>query len=130
MLNRYPKTLQDSIRYATVRFAGVIFETKATTGDNYLVHIEKGIIGRILKDFPALKRIIVCEEKYNFTPDAFKTATRLKLTSPSFTHLQEASDILTDENLIKSAVIYKELGKRLISNYLARNVYKLDLKHN
>ena len=31
---------------------------------------------------------------------------------------------------MKSAVIYKELGKRLISNYLARNVYKLDLKHN
>ena len=34
------------------------------------------------------------------------------------------------EKLNKSAVIYTELGKRLISNYLARNVYKLDLKHN
>ena len=128
-----PKTLQDSIKYATVEFAGVKFKTKATSGDDYLVHIEKGTIGRILKDFPALERIIVCEEKYSFTPDDFQAATRLKrqkTSSTSITHLQEASDILTDEKLMKSAVIYTELGKRLISNYLARNVCKLDFKHN
>ena len=126
-----PKTLQDSIRYATVEFAGVKFKTKATSGDDYLVHIEKGTIGRILKGFPALKRIIVCEEKYIFTPDDFKAATRLKrqkTTSTSITHLQLASGILTDEK--HTEVIYTEFGKRLINNYLARNVYKLNLKHN
>ena len=123
--------MQDSIRYATVEFAGIKFKTKATSGDDYLVHIEKGTIGHILKGFPALKCIIVCEEKYSFTPDDFKAATclkRQKTTSISITHLQLAIDILTDENLMK--VIYTELGKRLINNYLARNVYKLNLTHN
>ena len=48
----------------------------------------------------------------------------------TITHLKGASDILTDDKLTKIAVINTDLGKRLISNYLAHNVHKLDLKHD
>ena len=133
MLNIYPKHCKTVSGMPLLSLQELSLKTKATSGDEYLVHIKKGSIGHILKDFPALKRIIVCEEIYSFTPDDFKAATHLKrqkTACTSISHLQLASAILTDEKLMKCAVIITELGKRLISNYLARKVYKLNLKHN
>ena len=45
-----PSTLWEHIKYATIEFAGVNFHTKATSGDDYIMHVERGILGRILKD--------------------------------------------------------------------------------
>ena len=55
---------------ATVEFAGVKFKTKATTGEEYLDNVKKGVIGRLMKpsSFPNLNRIVICEEKYSYTP--------------------------------------------------------------
>ncbi|VDI32965.1 Hypothetical predicted protein [Mytilus galloprovincialis] len=83
-INDVPQAIRQSITKATVEFAGVKFKTKATSGEEYLSHVTK---------------VVICEEKYSFTPDDFKEATRVK-----------------------------QLGKRLISNYLARNLQNLDIK--
>ena len=123
--------MRANIKYATVEFSGAKFKTKATTGDDNMMNIQEGIIGSTLKDFLQLKRIVICEEKYSFTPDDFKAATRLKrqkTSATSVTHLKEAHDILSDDKLAKSAVVNTVLGKRLISNYLARRVSSLNLK--
>lgn len=129
-LKTLPTSLRGCVKYATDEFAGVKFRTKATAGDYYLLDIQGGIIGSILADFPQLK-MAICKEKYSFTPDDFKASTRLKrqkTSATSITHLKEASDILSDDKLAKSAVVNTVLGNkhRLISNYLARRESSLE----
>ncbi|CAC5362524.1 unnamed protein product [Mytilus coruscus] len=78
-----------------------------------------------------MNRIVICEEKYSFTSDDFKAATRVKrqkTSATSISHLKLESRILSDDKMSKSALIQTELGKRLISNYLARNIQNLDIK--
>ncbi|CAG2244896.1 unnamed protein product [Mytilus edulis] len=132
-INEVPQAIRQSITKATVEFAGVKFKTKATSGEEYLSHVTKGVIGRLLKPshFPNMNRIVICEEKYSFTPDDFKAATRVKrqkTSATSISHLKLESRILSDDKMSKSALIQTELGKRLISNYLARNLQNLDIK--
>ncbi|XP_076084880.1 uncharacterized protein LOC143055600 [Mytilus galloprovincialis] len=88
-----PAKIQQNIKYATVEFAGVKFKTTATSGDEYLSHVENGIVKRFLNanNFPNLQRIVICEEKYSFTPDDFKAATRQKrqtISSSTISHLK------------------------------------------
>ncbi|CAC5421316.1 unnamed protein product [Mytilus coruscus] len=127
-----PAQIQQNIKYATVEFAGVKFKTTATSGDEYLSHVENGIVKRFLNanNFPNLQRIVICEEKYSFTPDDFKAATRQKrqtISSSTISHLKIGSEMISEHKLSKSAVIQTDLGKRLISNYLARNVKNLNI---
>ena len=131
----FPHKIRDSVKLATVEFAGVKFKTHATSGDEYLQHISKGVIGRLLKftNFPKLQRIVMCEEKYTYTHDDFKALTRMKrqkASSTSISHLKLDSDILSKEKMSKSAVVQTEVGKRLISNYLARYIDSLDIKND
>ncbi|CAC5403428.1 unnamed protein product [Mytilus coruscus] len=98
----------------------------------YLSHVENGIVKRYLNanNFPNMQRIVICEEKYSVTPDDFKTATRQKRqnrSSSTISHLKIGSEMISEHKLSKSAVIQTDLGKRLISNYLARNVKKLNI---
>ena len=105
----FPLELRTSIAYATLEFAGVKFQTKATSGVQYLQSVEKGTIGRLVKDFPGLKRIVICEEKYSYTPDDFKSATRAqrqKSSGTSISHLKIATEILSDDKMTKSAIIH------------------------
>ena len=127
-----PTQIQSTIRYATVEFAGVKFKTQASTWDDYIVNVEKDVIGQILREFSGLKRIIICEEKYSFTPDQFKAATRQKrqkAQSLSISHLKAENEIAGQDKLKKSTIIHTDIGKRLISNYLAENISKLDIRH-
>ena len=129
----FPQEIRTSIAYATLEFAEVKFQTKATSGVQYLQSIESGTIYRLLKDYAGLKRIAVGEEKYSYTPDDFKSATRAqrqKSSGTSISHLKIATEILSDDIMTGSAIIHTEMGKRLISNYLAKNVSKLDIKHD
>ena len=129
----FPQEIRTSIAYATLEFAEVKFQTKATSGVQYLQSIERGTIYRLLKDYAGLKRIVVCEEKYSYTPDDFKSATRAqrqKSSGTSISHLKIATEILSDDIMTKSAIIHTEMGKRLIGNYLAKSVSKLDIKHD
>ena len=119
------------LHYPRVRRGQI--QTKATSGVQYLQSIERGTIYRLLKDYARLKRIVVCEEKYSYTPDDFKSATRAqrqKSSGTSIRHLKIATEILSDDIMTKSAIIHTEMRKCLISNYLAKNVIKLDIKHD
>ena len=117
-----PFELRTNVAYATLEFAGVNFQTKATCGVQYLQSVEKGTICRLLKEFPRLKRIVVREEKYCYAPDDFKSATRAqrqKYSRTSISHLKIATENLSDDRMTKSAIIHRDMRKRLISNYLA-----------
>lgn len=49
-MNEVPQAIRQSItKAATVEFAGVKYKTKATSGEEYLSHVTKGVIGRLLK---------------------------------------------------------------------------------
>ena len=80
-----------------------------------------------------LHTIVVCEEKYTFTPDEFKAGTRSQRKSKagnSVDHLKTASSIISDDVLNKDAVTKTSQGKVAISNYLASNVHKLQFENN
>ncbi|XP_052082348.1 uncharacterized protein LOC127720000 [Mytilus californianus] len=134
-LKDFPTEERHTIRYATVEFAGIKFKTKASTGDEYLENINNVVINSLFNNklFPNLQHIVICEEKYSFTPDDFKAATRQKRQKSmpfSISHLKIGDEIMSSEKLSKSAVLNTELGKRMISNYLARNISKLKIKRN
>jgi len=74
--NTIPSILAKSAKYATLEFAGVKCSSFSETGKDYLRHIGKGIIGKIKYQLPLLRNIVICEEKYKFTPDDFKATTR------------------------------------------------------
>ena len=126
-----PSIVKNQVKWATMEFAGVKFKTKATSGEQYLQHVQNGILGRVFRDFPAMSHLVISEEKYSFTPDDFKAATRLKRShkqSLSIAHLKTGDDVISDHKLSKSAIVHTGEGKRLISNYLARNLHKLNPK--
>ena len=106
-----PFELRTNVAYATLEFAGVNFQSKATCGVQYLQSVEKGTICRLLKEFPRLKLIVVREEKYSYTPDDFKSATRAqrqKYSGTSISHLKKATEFLSDDRMTKSAIIHTD----------------------
>lgn len=75
------KTVPSEMRaaeLATVEFAGNKFKTKAISIPSYMKYIEMSILKHIMKMLPGVRNIVVCEEKYKYTPDSFKAATRSK----------------------------------------------------
>jgi hypothetical protein len=67
--------MQGSVTFATLEFAGFKFSSHAHTGREYLHHIEQNIL-KEKHQLSCLKYLVICEEKYKFTPDDFKAATR------------------------------------------------------
>ena len=61
-----------------VEFAGMNFKIHAISGLQYLKGVENGDIRKILHKLPKLKWMIICEEKYFYTPDISKAATHLQ----------------------------------------------------
>ena len=84
------------------------------------------LLKRMSQQMPNIQKLIVCEEKYSFTPDKFKASTRSQRTSKlhqgkTIDHLKTAADIVNDGVLNKDAATKTTLGKRAISNFLALN---------
>ncbi|CAC5361527.1 unnamed protein product [Mytilus coruscus] len=67
-----PSSLFSAATHATVEFAGVKFKTRSVDGKLYLEYVEKSIINKILNIAPSLQRLVVCDEKYTFTPETLK----------------------------------------------------------
>ena len=110
-------------------FAGVKFKSFATSGKKYLDYVSS-IVKQVKHQLPNLKHIVICEEKYMFTPDDFKQATRKKRQKGekiSISHLKEESEVLSDERLSKVAVTSTSLGKQLIGTYLGRHLQELQI---
>ncbi|CAC5363774.1 KIF21 [Mytilus coruscus] len=78
-------------------------------------------------------RIVICEEKYSFTPDDFKASTRLKREKKekiTIAHLKEENAIVSQENFSKKAAVSTMPGKKLISKFLTKQLKYVDLKNN
>lgn len=73
------KTLPEDVTLtataATIEFAGVKFKTNVCTGVQYISYVQNAVIKNVLMQLPGINRIVICEEKYSFTPDNFKAAT-------------------------------------------------------
>ncbi len=121
------------VKVVVVEFAGVKFKSGTGTGTEYIQHVETNIINKTLRDFPNAERMVICEEKYSFTPDAFKAATRTKrkkTTKNSIVHLKRGSEIISLDVFDKQAACSTSEGKALISTFLAANVNKLNVKRS
>ena len=130
-----PATISTSVTMCAVEFAGVKFKVgNVSTGKEYIHEVEM-ILKRLLHQMPNIQKLIVCEEKYSFTPDEFKAGTRSQRTNKlnqgmTIDHLKTAADIVNDEVLNKDAATKTLLGKKAISNFLASNIDKLHFNGN
>ena len=126
-----PEEVRRHASVATVEFAGIKFKTNAPSGSAYLKHVEKNVLTNIIKDYPAVKNIVVCEEKYSFTPDILKYATRkqrqVRKTS-SVAHLKAGEQILSKDTFSRDAIMNTAEGKFLISNFLAENIHLINIE--
>jgi hypothetical protein len=127
-----PLNMQGSVTFATLEFAGFKCSSHAHTGREYLHHIEQNIL-KAKHQLPCLKYLVVCEEKYKFTPDDFKAATRAQrkvTTSYSISHLKTSEEVLSDDKFDKPSLVSTAEGKIIGSTYLAKNIEALDIKEN
>ena len=82
---------------------------------------------------PELQHLVICEEKYMFTPDTFKAHTRKQRSSKqvknqTIHHLKSGREILSSERFNKEACITSREGKTLISTYVAENIDKMVIR--
>ena len=74
----------------------------------------------------------LCEEKYSFTPDDFKAATRQQRKRDkdrTISHLKTRDEIISKTSFDKG-VIKTDEGKNLIGTYLGRHADEIKLKEN
>ena len=121
-----PISQRQPIKIIVVEFAGVKFKLKETvkTGLQYLHHVETSVIRKLLRDVASTQRMIICEEKYHFTPDDLKSATRAgrkKQETSSIGHLKQLEEIVSDKTIDCSAIKTTNVGKISIGNYLAQH---------
>ena len=75
-LSYLPRSVTNSMKVCTIEFAGMKFKTGSIkSGQEYLEGVEKMLNGLIGKS-SNLSKIVICEEKYGYTPDVFKASTR------------------------------------------------------
>ena len=134
--SKIPEAIAHSVRFVTLEFAGVKFKARVQTGLQYLRYVENGVLKDVKKQFPFVEQIVLCEEKYKFTPDDFKSATRdqrqRKGNYTCISHLKTGDEILSDNLFERESVTQTDEGKSLISTYVAKNAqnfaFGFDLK--
>lgn len=92
------QSIAGQIKFATVEFAGVKFKVNAKSGTDYLHTVQNNVIKPTLYQYQHLKRMVICEEKYKFTPDTFKAATheqRKTKKKTSIAHLEEGTAMIS-----------------------------------
>ena len=128
-----PKTVTNSMKICTIEFAGMKFKMgSARSGKDYLEGVEKmlnGLIGKSNK----ISNIVICEEKYGYTPDEFKAGTReqrKRKKETDVSHLIAHERIISKDILNKDSITQTEIGKKLVSTYVAKNITDLKLNGN
>ena len=126
---------RSAAQVAIIEFAGVKYKLKGPTpsGKSYIEAVQNDVLLKFMNHFPSLQSLVVCEEKYDFTPDILKSATREQRSvkkDPSIAHLKTGEQILCDSTFSKSAVMSTDEGKMMISNFLAEKVSHLDIKRD
>ena len=125
-----PESAAKNVKVVTVEFAGVKFWTFAQSGREYLNLVQKKVFQSIFKDFKNTHHIIICEEKYSFTPDTFKALTREKrdrIETVDISHLKSSEEMLSMDTYSRSALTKTSEGKKLASSFLAANINELKL---
>ncbi|VDI42653.1 Hypothetical predicted protein [Mytilus galloprovincialis] len=128
--NVLPDSIRSEVKLATVEFAGVKFKAKVFSGDDYLDFVKNYAIQKTINQMPNISRMVICEEKYHFTPDDFKTATRAQRTSSSnvgISHLKTVDEMISANRFDKASLVSTAEGKSFISTYLARRIDELHL---
>ena len=123
------------MQVAIIEFAGVKYKIKSSTpsGKSYIEAVQNDVLLKFLHYMPYVQSVVVCEEKYAFTPDVLKSSTRdqrLQKTDSSIAHLKTGEEMLGDSSFSKSSIISTPEGKITISNYLADNVSQLDIRRD
>jgi hypothetical protein len=132
---QFARDLLDDVSIVTIEFAGTKFKTTkdVRTGLHYLRHVESNVLKPVFLLLQNADRIIICEEKYSYTPDDFKAATRKQRqvsNSGSIAHLKAGDAIVSTGTFNKEAVVTTAEGKLMISNYLAANMDKIKPTQN
>ncbi|CAG2228785.1 unnamed protein product [Mytilus edulis] len=125
-----PAHIRNNANLSIVEFAGIKFKVFASSGQQYVQFVSNAIIKKLVSSLPNLNRIVICEEKYSFTPDDFKASTRLKREKITIAHLKEENEIVSKENFSKQAAVSTMPGKKLISKFLTKQLKYVDLKNN
>ena len=126
-----PDKVMASAKKVIVEFAGAKFHVKSTTGDQYIQYINKGVINHLASSLSGIDHVVICEEKYQFTPDDLKANTRQKRQKKetiSISHLKEELEILSESKLSKKAIVSTAIGKSLISSYLSKHGEELSIQ--
>lgn len=127
-----PEEVIKTVSIAIFEFAGVKFKTRAMTGTQYVKYVQNMVLEKLRKKIPGIVRMIVCEEKYQFTPDDLKAYTREsrqdKKKKESIQHLKESKEMLNEEKFDKKAIVSTSKGKSAVSKYLAEHLSALKLK--
>jgi len=132
--NPLPENIATTVKIVTIEFAGVRFKSKAITGLEYIKSVENDYIQGTINQMPCVQQIVIVEEKYGYTPDSFKAATRDQRVSAkartAIHHLKTGREIISAEKFDKAACVTSSEGKSLITTYVAQNMDKFLLKHN
>ena len=125
-----PQNVSAECTVSVLEFAGVKFKLgNIQSGKEYIDHCER-IIKGLYKKFPRLDTVVICEEKYHFTPDDFKVITREQRTSKwgkTVDHPKTAAAIINGHSLNKDAVTGTMQGKIAISAFLAQNLKEIQM---
>ncbi|CAG2190102.1 unnamed protein product [Mytilus edulis] len=76
-----PAHIRNNANLSIVEFAGTKFKVFASSGQQYVRFVSNAIIKKLVSSLPNLKRIVICEEKYSFTPDDFKANRLIRTTN-------------------------------------------------
>ena len=129
-----PDEIAKTASVAVFEFAGVKFKTKAMSGLQYLKYVQNTVLGKIRKMMPHIVKLIVCEEKYQFTPDDLKAYTResrkgTQKQKETIQHLKQSDEMLNTDKFNKKAILTTSTGKSAVGKYLAENLASLKLKN-
>ena len=132
-LDYIPKHIYSTMSICSIEFAGFKFKSgKIKSGKEYMQTAEM-FLNSIVSHSPVLSKIIVCEEKYSFTPDDLKANTRMQRIShkdSDIDHLKSGPRILSESCFNKDVLTKTDTGKRLVSTYLAQNVQCMKFNKN
>lgn len=126
-----PENIALAVQFVTIEFVGIKFKAYVQSGDDYLHFVQRKVFSRIVKVFPQVKHVVVCEEKYMFTPDIFKFQARMKRTSKvsGISHLKSGKELISNSKYDQEAILSTLNGKSVVSTYLAKNITDVIMKH-
>ena len=128
-----PSDVSTQTSLCVIEFAGVKFQNFAENGHQYMQYVRNGVLKKMLKTFPNMNHVVICEEKYQFTPDDLKFLTRekrQKAEKVTITHLKDDNEIVSSEKFSKSSIVGTARGKQLVSTYLAQHIEELRIYEN